>query len=123
MKFLTTASLSPDVSKEYAWVLNNDLVLEYSTGVNITVPKGFKTDLASVPQILWNIIPPFGDCTQASIVHDFLYSNKGSVCGLQFTRADADNILYTLMVQAGMSYIKAKSMYYAVRMFGGSHWS
>lgn len=107
---------------ENKWILTNDLKLEYSTGVVITVPQGFKTDLASVPKIFWNVIPPYGEYTQASIVHDFLYQNKGSVCGLQFSRAESDKILYKLMIQAGTNYITANAMYYAVRAFGSSHW-
>ena len=38
----------------------------------ITVPKGFVTDLASVPRALWAFIAPF-DVARAAIVHDLLY--------------------------------------------------
>jgi hypothetical protein len=38
----------------------------------ITVPKGFITDLASVPRALWAFIAPF-DVARAAIIHDLLY--------------------------------------------------
>jgi len=38
----------------------------------ITCHKGFKTDLASTPKILWNIIAPW-DIARAAIIHDLLY--------------------------------------------------
>ena len=38
----------------------------------ITVPKGYVTDLASVPRICWSFIAPF-DVARAAIVHDLLY--------------------------------------------------
>ena len=38
----------------------------------ITVPKGFVTDLASVPRAMWWLIAPF-DVARAAIIHDLLY--------------------------------------------------
>ena len=38
----------------------------------ITVPKGFVTDLTSVPRAMWAFIAPF-DVARAAIVHDLLY--------------------------------------------------
>tara|TARA_Y100001958_G_C21202523_1_gene528999 strand:- start:482 stop:967 length:486 start_codon:yes stop_codon:yes gene_type:complete len=38
----------------------------------ITVPKGFVTDLASVPRAMWAFIAPF-DVARAAIIHDLLY--------------------------------------------------
>jgi len=40
--------------------------------MKITVPKGFKTDLASVPRGIWWFIAPF-DVARAGVVHDYLY--------------------------------------------------
>lgn len=38
----------------------------------ITVPKGFRTDLASVPRAAWAFIAPF-DIARAGVVHDYVY--------------------------------------------------
>ena len=39
----------------------------------ITCKKGMKTDLASTPRILWNLIAPW-DVARAAIIHDHLYA-------------------------------------------------
>jgi len=41
-------------------------------GNRISCPKGFKTDLASTPKFLWNIIAPW-DIARSAIIHDLLY--------------------------------------------------
>jgi hypothetical protein len=38
----------------------------------ITVPKGFKTDLASVPRVCWVLVAPF-DVARPGVVHDYIY--------------------------------------------------
>jgi hypothetical protein len=69
-----------------AWVLSRALSYQNdetdvqaleSVGVKcpankITCKKGFKTDLASTPKILWNLIAPW-DVARAAIIHDLLY--------------------------------------------------
>ena len=42
------------------------------TTSTITVPKGYITDLASVPRVCWTFIAPF-DCARAAVVHDIMY--------------------------------------------------
>jgi hypothetical protein len=43
-----------------------------ANGNRIVCPKGFKTDLASTPKFLWNLIAPW-DIARAAIIHDLLY--------------------------------------------------
>lgn len=38
----------------------------------IIVPKGFKTDLASIPRLLWVAFPKNGKYQKAAILHDYL---------------------------------------------------
>lgn len=49
---------------------------EYYQEVNkeskILVPKGFKTDLASIPRFIWSFLPPNGKYQKAAILHDYL---------------------------------------------------
>jgi len=78
----------------------------------ITVPKGYKTDLASVPRLLWVIIPPFGRYSQAAVIHDYLYANSG------YSKKECDLIFYKLMIKYGTYKWKAKLMYLAVSLFG-----
>ena len=78
--------------------------LHYSSeryGAVITVPSGFISDLASVP----DIIPPFlvndsGKITYAAIVHDYLYATKGGK--LDFTKGESDLMFRDIMIERGM---------------------
>ena len=49
-----------------------ELVGVVTTGSKIKCKKGFITDLASTPKILWNVIAPW-DVARAAIIHDLLY--------------------------------------------------
>lgn len=81
----------------------------------ITVPKGFITDLASVPRI-WILYDELGDIAQMpGVVHDYLYSNNIT------SRKVADKILYEAMRVTGISKLKSKLFYWGVRIGGASH--
>ncbi len=75
----------------------------------ILIPKGFQTDLASVPRIFWAMFPPFS-CPQPSVVHDFLYTQN-------INSKERDQIFYDLMIRYGMYQWKAKIMWGAVRIY------
>jgi len=79
---------------------------------NINVPEGFRTDLASVPRVFWILIPPFGRYSQATVIHDYLYSEG------KLSKTLADKIFYKLMIRYGTYKWKAKIMYLAVCVFG-----
>ena len=101
----------------------------------ISVKKGFVTDLASTPKIMWNIIAPW-DIARAAIIHDFLYKRirqyrAGRNSGLgtenqetvRTAKKAADDVFLMGMKDAdpSVSTWKIYSAYYAVRMFG--RWS
>lgn len=88
-------------------------------GYKITVPKGFKTDLASTPKFLWLTFPPFGKYTDAAIVHDYLYSKDCVYNAID--RAMADKIFLELMKELGVPLWKRQAMYRAVRLFGNRY--
>ena len=112
MKPETSLILTPSGFK--TWELVKDFV-QIVDDKEITVPMGFKTDLASVPRIFWVLLPPFGRYSQAAVIHDFLYHSG------QFTRKESDKIFYELMLRYGTYKWKAKIMYRGVRMFGGGY--
>lgn len=99
------------------WEVLEDYYYETSIGI-IKVPKGFKTDYASVPKIFRNIINCSGKHGRAAVVHDWLYSSK---CTLGVTREEADEIFLEIMTEWGVSVIKRNLMYRMVRLFGASH--
>lgn len=101
------------------WELAADWRIKYN-GVNYRIPKGFRTDGASVPRFLWRVCgTPLGvPRLYAAIVHDWLYS--GGCPGM--TRAEADQIYRDLQIDMGVSRFKAYVEWAALRCCGGSHW-
>lgn len=75
----------------------------------VTVPVGFKTDFASVPRIFWRILPPDGEYTQASVLHDYMCING--------IKSRADKVFYEAMGVLGVPSWKRSIMFFAVRMF------
>lgn len=78
----------------------------------IKIKKGFVSDLASIPRIMWFILPPFGRYTEASVVHDYLYFNA------ELPRKKCDEIFFILMLRNNVDYYTAKILFYTVRLFG-----
>ena len=103
----------------YGEVLN-PIEYEVCKELTIKVPKGFKTDFASIPRVFYNIITPIGKHTQPAILHDYLYS-EGAKLG--YTRKNADVIFREAMLECGVNPFTAGLMYYAVRLFGKSHYN
>lgn len=84
----------------------------------IAVPKGFETDLASIPQIFWSMgLAPTGKYDDAAVVHDYLYRTH------IFKRKVADWVLLIGMEIRGVPRWKQVAMYFAVRLFGGKAWA
>lgn len=92
----------------------------------ITVPRGFEWDGASVPRFLWSLsgIRPDGLQRAAALVHDYLYRYSGSVEGsyTTFTRKGADVLFRDMIREAGGSWWMAWKAYRAVRLFGWMAW-
>jgi len=86
----------------------------FGTNLEITVPEGFLTDLASVPRFLWSLVPPHSpDYAAAAVLHDYLYEwNNG-----MFTKVVADGIFYEAMRVLGVPKWRAIIMYLAVRLW------
>lgn len=100
--------------------LNEDMTVTLSTGQTITIERGFVTDFASVPGVLWGIFRPIGDHNLADVVHDWLYTNH------IMSRAAADAEFLTLMRVLrphGRSWLDNHLRYLAVRWFGQKAYS
>lgn len=78
----------------------------------IRVPAGYVTDLASVPRILWSLLPPAGRYAKAAIIHDWMYDNALR------SKKEADLIFLDGMRVLGVSRWRRRLMYLAVRVFG-----
>lgn len=98
----------------------------------ITLPAGFRTDLASVPRTFWRFVAP-GDLRQASLPHDLIYSYAGHVpadyytvdslpAPESWTRQSADRLFARVMRDAGVSMPRRRAAYLAVRVAGWAVW-
>lgn len=112
------------------WGLQRDLAYRTSIGEPglITIPKGFQTDLASIPRFLSSALPPDGPWVQAAVVHDFLYRTKGAgvlwgrkgiTRAAPYSRAESDDILREAMADLNVGLIQRNLIWSGVRV-GGS---
>ena len=87
---------------------------------NITVPAGFESDGASVPRFFWRAVFPPGDsqALRAAFLHDYIYRKKPE----GWTRAEADNLFYDVLVIEGVPKWRARLAYWGVRLFGSRCW-
>jgi hypothetical protein len=82
----------------------------------VLVPRGFVTDLASVPRIFWSILTPTGRYAYAAVVHDYLYWTQ------ERSRKEADEIFRIAMEDAKTPTATVLTLYNAVRAAGGVAW-
>lgn len=78
----------------------------------IKVPSGFETDFASIPRLLWRVLPKNSTYDGAAVLHDYGYAGHLSRC-------ESDDLFYEAMIVLGVPPWKARLMFYAVRVFGG----
>lgn len=86
-------------------------------GHTVMAPRGFITDLASIPRIFRGFISQTGKSRYAAVIHDYLYCDQAT------TRADADAIFLEALEASGVGWIQRKAMYAAVRAGGWIYWN
>lgn len=83
--------------------------------IEITVPAGETTDLASIPPELWSVLPPTGRWALPAVLHDYLYRLP------DVSRFLADALFREAMQWSGVSAGKRLLIYYAVRFLGARY--
>jgi len=93
------------------WTVLTEFQYQASTEAYV-VPRGEKTDFASVPRPFVWFIPTYGAYTKAAILHDHLcrLSREGT-----FDRRDADGVFRQAMRTLGVPFIRRWVMWAAVR--------
>ena len=95
----------------------------------LVVPKGYVSDLASVPSIFfwWQ----WGKWNIAAIAHDYIYEHgyingvnpdKSETLKLECTRSKADQLFFANCLALGVNPITAFLMFLACRLFGWIWW-
>lgn len=106
------------------------LVHSENKTIQITIKKGFVTDLASVPKIPFAYLLYGGIGHYPAVAHDGLYSNSELVevidldTGLpyEYNRLWADTVFKLGLEERGITAFKYNPMYWGVRLKGGSYY-
>lgn len=106
------------------WETLSPFAYRDTDGFLYIVPPHFKNDLASVPSICWPAIDPTNDVAKAAVPHDWLYATRGFVRPYlpPISRAKADAIFYRALRANGAGYVRAQTMWLAVRAGGAKAW-
>jgi hypothetical protein len=90
----------------------------------IEIPTDFLTDLGSIPRAVWWWLSPDDyEISYPSVVHDYIYKQKGDVSSQplpqkRVDRETADRVLREAMAAVGASAFRQSVVYNAVRDFG-----
>jgi hypothetical protein len=84
--------------------------------LGITVPKGFVTDLASIPPRFYSWLRPDGNYAYAAIIHDYLYWQQN------YPKEQADDVLKAAMQDLKVDRLKIEAIYEAVSLGGQQAW-
>ncbi|EAH5044254.1 DUF1353 domain-containing protein [Campylobacter coli] len=94
-----------EVINDYAFAL---------ASFNGVIPKGFKTDGASIPRIFWSFYPPFkSEYFSACVIHDFLCEKANSRSDYKI----ADLALKEAMAFIGCSKFKIFVFYHSCNLY------
>lgn len=104
------------------WLLIDDLQFASESLHQIVIaPRGFQTDLASIPRFLWSIFPKVDKWDQAATIHDAAYAGAlvDSVGErVPVTKAQADRLFLEGCRAMKVNGLIALLMYLMVRLFG-----
>lgn len=101
--------------KREEWILTRSLTyVPTVVGYVWVVPKGFDTDLASIPKLFRTFFAVNGKHRKAAALHDWLYREG------KLSRKECDLLFLEAMKVCGVSKFKRYSMYAAVRVGGAS---
>lgn len=107
------------------WVTDDEFTFyigEVTDQKYVTVPKGFITDGATVPRLLWGFFPPWGVYGQAAVTHDYLcttlsLTKNGDNPVLKISQNEIDLVFEQAMKVLGTPWWKRKIMYWAVHLY------
>lgn len=97
--------------------LNSSLIYVSEKNGTIAIPKGFETDLASVPRVPVAYMAWGDKAHREAVLHDYLY--RIDACPAA-TRAKADSLFKEAMISRGQPWRIYYPMWMGVRIGGGS---
>lgn len=99
----------------YRWRLVEEFGYQSIAGPILIVPAGFLTDFASVPRLLWPILP-LSDAVydKAAVLHDYAVRNRKA---LGYSLMDCHRLFREVLRFSGCGRVKTAVMYAAVVCF------
>jgi hypothetical protein len=94
----------------------------------LVVPRGYVTDLSSIPRWARSAIPVVGRQNGPSVIHDYIYEPcdndrpEGQHQYPGWTKAEADYIFLLAMKSVGVNIVRRRLMYWAVKYGGRRAW-
>jgi len=118
-RFIYPIDLKPLDIEYKMWETEEEVIYWSRDRIKYTVPKGFKTDGASIPKLFWSLIgsPVRGKYVNAALIHDWFYYTG------EVTRKRADALFHEAMTLLEVSFWRRKLMWLAVRGFSGIIWN
>lgn len=103
------------------WVVLAPMLFEYDhcESLSIAVPRGFITDLASIPRPV-RLLPGFdvnGKSRRPAVLHDYLY------CSQLVSRRAADDLFYNALLSEGVGAPLARLFWSGVRAGGWAYYN
>lgn len=108
-------SFDMDDPKEQLSVVHDPIRYELAKKWIEAIPRGFKTDFASIPGAVWpmfRFLRVLHRINSAALVHDWLYATH--TC----SRTVADAVFYQELRESGVSRWVAKILHWSVHIFG-----
>lgn len=120
MSSFTEPLLLEDISGTDYWRVGRDLVYhagQLPSREVYVVPRGFCTDLASIPRPLWAVVGhPAGPYRAAAVLHDWLYAVQVT------TRQRADDLFLESMAVLNVDRWRRMTLWLGVRSGGWVAW-
>lgn len=104
------------------WLLIDDLIFRSVDLSGLVVaPRGYQTDLASIPRLAWPVFPKEDLYDAGAVIHDAAYGNAlTTMTGdrMFVIKPIADALFREAILALGVSAWRANLMYWAVQQFG-----
>lgn len=112
--FLTELEVKP-ADNGRTWILLSEFqyhIGEFPSNDIVIVPKGYETDFASIPRLMWSIFPPWGKYGKAAVVHDWMCEMKDR------KSSEVHDIFLEAMGVLGVPWWKRRAMWLGVKCCG-----
>jgi hypothetical protein len=131
MSSFTNALILRDVGDGKYWAVHEPIryyVEGLGDGFYVDVPKGFVTDLTSIPSILRSVVSKLSRANAAAVVHDRIYQHPWLLCHTTgdmrypLNRFQCDLIFLEAMRVSKVGFVRRRVLYYGVRVGGELAW-